>query len=542
MKVMIGVATAQASVLYIPAIIFKVDKYISINTDGALKRKWVGGLKQCIEDASIEYEQIDLKEHHEENYADLVSKLEEKLIIKTKNESTVSIENGNELIFNIGGGQKNHILALIEIARKLHKEYKVTVVYANASSGNIIQYNFGEDGYLKSLDRKKHPVLSNQISEKIESTLMLYGFEKIPKSEKDEELTLYDSHILSNQSNIETIQDLFHLKDFRAFRYQLNMESNEFSLSNKGDEDLDLMIYKNFHDVVKKKAKQLIEDAFESKFNSNQTSKSHLLKYSVVKDWLKNVPPIIGLKADKEPKDFLRAIKQATEISETEFREKLEPTLLFLEENKISFHIPEKGSLREYYKGIVNNGMKIKDAKYFENVIIQNVFDFMNSTDISEINQIYSNIKLKNKKISPNIENAEHDILIHTKNLALISLDAKSFSYSKKEFDSKIKNLKDAGGRTIRLEFVLPFEPMDVDDIMPDNIKSLPFDYKSKGMIFYAFAPEFEKTTRKDDFTLYKFKLNGSLVYSTHKPPMEERDFEHLKIPCFSKFLKKYIK
>ena len=154
---MIGFSTAQQSTNYIPYKLLQIDTFICLETGTAKRSGWTEGLANLLglkEDES-ESGQLYIKELYsvdrdsghpinESNWKkvhELAGWLKQ-LVDKRFHEDVV--------YFNIGGGQKNHALALWECFRMRFDDHKRSdiAVYTDPSTNVIEQYYFDEQGKL----------------------------------------------------------------------------------------------------------------------------------------------------------------------------------------------------------------------------------------------------------------------------------------------------------------------------------------------------------------------------------------------------------
>lgn len=430
MKLMIGVSTEQNTVNLIPAIQLKIDKLILVETSHAHQHNWSKGLLEVLKSRDIQVEIISLDKNQDNRIDFILDILYEEFC-----------DSKEQLIWNIGGGQKPHQIAIWQTFNEL-KRSEDFVCYSNPSTKKIEIWSFSDD----ELIYNEQDINVNISAEEI---FKVYGQKVLNKGEQ-----FYKKN---QRVSIKPVSDLFKFSEFRKYFFSLSG-----ILETKNSQSYTLEELKNIFDELKKNItlKNEIQKRDEQNINSNLDNYSLSIKNNTLdfaKMYLteKNKPKEITL----ENNDFINQLRS-----------------LKYYENKLLVNY-------ELIELLVNKKPK-KPSNYFEEIIVKRAKKLLESSDDKNfIFEAYANFE----SIS-----GEYDILLVTTWGTLIALDAKTFEVGKKDSDARLYNLTLSGGKYVDWIPVIPYDS-DCNAYMSDKLKKLPktlYDMKKR---FFVISDNYSK-------------------------------------------------
>ena len=135
-KTMVAVTTARNITNAIPAINSNIESITFINTPIGRKKKWGVGIKKVLQARGIAVNTPISLTHANEARIDLIIKEIEKNI------------SDEPIIWNLGGGQKAHQLAIWEVFRKRGNSHDIAV-YTNQSTKQNEWWQFNNNQPIK---------------------------------------------------------------------------------------------------------------------------------------------------------------------------------------------------------------------------------------------------------------------------------------------------------------------------------------------------------------------------------------------------------
>ncbi len=496
---MIAVTTAKNITNAIPAINSNIESITFIDTPMARAKKWGYGIQSVLQSRDILINpSISLTKDNEARID---------LIIKEIN-SNITDE---PIIWNLGGGQKAHQLAIWEVFRNRKNSLDIAV-YTNQSTKKNEWWQFKDD----ELKHQETPINATLTGIEI---LKTYGADKI-KAEKP-----IFSKIQKYYNTTKKITDCMDFPEFRQYTFGINErlglnENNKDSIkniiqNNSNNSNLDLarklltLMQKDDYSIMshdeklvflientilwfkqywKQKFKKIpgfqkelkiigsdflkdqIKDIINKRITNNQKSLSdpHELGYTI--------PTRINNMLIQALKDRDRSFSNIKDIV-TE-----DPLLKKLLMDKIP-DFKEKLSTGDMIFHHLSQSHKF--PLYFEEVLARRLIELLDKYENNSINEIYSNVTVfqDNKPI------AEFDLLIVTQDGNLISLDAKTFDLEKKDLDARLYNLQKLSGEYGRFIVALPYYTQDIENALyPQELVNLPYNLQEKNIPFFVIS------------------------------------------------------
>lgn len=455
MKMMIGISTEQNTVNLIPAIQLKIDKFLIIETSLAKKKNWSQGLIEVLENRNIKFELIELNKE-EDSRIDYISKtLYEKFL-----------NSNDEIIWNLGGGQKTQQIAIWQTFTKLNRE-KDSVCYSNPANKKIEKWSL-KDSELIYTDENMYVNIS------AEEIFKVYG-QKV-KNIGDK---FYEKNQRLNLNH--KVNDLFKYQEFREYFFSMTGVKQEEKKSHLYTvEELKDILYKLKKDIsLKEKLKEI-----SSKNTNNNVEQYTLSIKNHILDFISEIFDLeIQNKKNKEivikNPDFLKLLKDFKYYNNN----------LVLNYDLINLITLKKPQT---------------PANYFEEILVKRTKKILESYDEkSFVFQAYANFESTS---------GEYDILLVTHWGTLIALDAKTFDVDKKDSDARLYNLILSGGKYVNW---IPVIPYDVKSIkyMSNKLKSLPKTLKDIKRDFFVISDnEIDNYTTTIDTNSIEMKLFSKFI------------------------------
>jgi hypothetical protein len=428
---MVGIATAQNTVNTVPMIQLKIPRLQFVETDGAKKNGWVTAASRALMYKNIKVEDsISLNTKIESDPFEISSFL----ILQLAEEEAI--------LWNIGGGQKNHTLGLWE-AFKLRRNRRDQVCYSNTQS-RVIELWYWEENLIK------HHRIPLDYDDDLASYLAVYGFEI---KEGGEGTLLYQNGEVQNR------QEAFDWFQFQEFRYFL---THCFPKAKADDMYSLASIRKLLSD------KDLAENLYDSLVKVNpilNTDKKIMIGPNFIK------VNSIGY--------FLSYLKNKILIPESLESQEFTFTDRLLIERLANLGFPPKLKMNSQ---TVSEILGMASGFYFENILICQIQKILERGD-HLVKKVYSNVKIKSSD-----NEAEFDLLLLTSLGTLHVLDGKLDAFDKKDENSRKHVLAQAGGAFSSFQPVFSFYPEDVEagSLSPALVQKLK-DYsvsKSNFMVY----------------------------------------------------------
>jgi hypothetical protein len=441
---MIGISTAQNITNLIPAIQYKsVDSVILFETSTAKKAKWTDGLKNVLTNRKYKVDIITLDVSQKSDITQIQDFIFSKIKSFTKS-----------IIWNLGGGQKPHQIAIWEIfkSRSLNDKISDMICYTNQDDVGVLDtWKYDKD----ILTRTNEDIDVNLSAEEI---FNVFGF-----NIKNNNSPIFKD---GNIQSFKRIEDLFSFQDFREYLLKLPEEDNAAN-----DRSLSINLIKEILTKEKGKINELVLKSFVDLLNLLINSRSpDIQKFISNEDFQTNTfRQVFKIKMFL---DTLRKIIKdnlpysVVEITENELAEKL---------NSKEITVNQKLLLE-----ITNNEYN-KAAFYFEKIITQRIIDELEKIDIG-ITEVYANLVTeKNGQIV-----AEYDVLCVTKKGTIIAFDAKTYHFENKDIDARLYNLEKGSGFYRTFSAVFPFDWNDLEKEWMNPLIQLPDKLNKKRLNFYV--------------------------------------------------------
>ncbi|MFN8578247.1 MAG: DUF1887 family CARF protein [Candidatus Sericytochromatia bacterium] len=446
MKLMIGFSTEQNTVNLIPAVQLKANKFVIIETSKAEIDKWSNGLKTVLEERNIKVEKISLKKE-QDNRIDEIYNL---LIEKFKNSD-------EEIIWNIGGGQKTHQIAIWNTFKEINNPNHL-VCYSNPITKKI-------EIWTCELKYKEIDINVNLNADEIFTT---FGQKIDNKGTK-----IYEK---GKEKKTPKVNDLFRFKEFRQYFFSLS----GVSLEEKNSEIYTIQEIRNRLKSFVKDQDLIREISIKSKKNNGTNLENYSL--SVKNEILKFISNNFNT---NNPND------KEIELTDNEFINSLKELKYPHKNLKINYDLINL---------IVQRNRKTP-ANYFEEVLESRTKEILEKTDKTNyIFEAYSNFKTGDKKVE-----AEYDILLVTTRGTLIALDAKTFEVDKKDSDARYYNLTLAGGKYVDWIPVISYDSECIK-FMSKSLKDLPKTLNDAKKKFFVISDEHEDNYEHEIDT-FKIKM-----------------------------------
>lgn len=244
---MIGFATQQLQIIYIPFEKYACDYLLLIETPFAVEKRWSEGLKNLL--GEHKYVQLMLSPKQENDISEIGNAIDLKIGV-LKDIFPIS-----EIYFNIGGGQKIHTIALWESFKMQNNSTINTwAVYADQTSKKIEKWS------INNPKKAIHDELSLP-SLKLADMLCLYG-KKVILSEKytNDSVFMKEEHLAMWEDN-----------DFRKFVLSLR---NSKKLSDFSNEKYFVDILKEYGQGDQYGLGKFFEKLIQQKFHQMITASS----------------------------------------------------------------------------------------------------------------------------------------------------------------------------------------------------------------------------------------------------------------------------
>ncbi|WP_146948754.1 hypothetical protein [Cyclobacterium qasimii] len=446
-KTMIGVATAQNTVNTVPAIQLGIPNFQFIETEGAKKKGWVALAEKALSNKKIMVKpSIFLNTEIESDPFQICTYLPTK------------VDSNHPILWNIGGGQKNHILGLWETF-KLRKNYNDQVCYSNIQS-RVIELWSWED------DKIKHYQIPLDYEDELSNYLTVYGFEI---KEGGEGNLLYENGKIKNKQ--ETF-DWFQFQEFRYFVASIFEKKAQSMPQTFTLEEVKKKLNGNVDDLSEELFQILLKNNPQIKAENDIVHlQKNVLKFNILNLVLSFIKKKLLVNERFLPKEFTFS----------------DPALI---ENLEKIELP-----RTLKKTTENLGkiLGMSSGFYFENILISQIQKILEKGN-HIITKAYANVKIKSRE-----NEAEFDILLLTSLGTLHVLDGKLDAFDKKDENSRKHVLSQAGGAFSSFQPVFLFYPEDMtkDHISQSILQKLK-DYavsKSNFMIFNTTGNATERIT-----------------------------------------------
>lgn len=421
---MLGIATAQNTVNTVPAIQLGVQEFCFVETEGASNAGWVKNATIALENRKIRVlPSIKPKVGSDHD------------IVRLKNLLAKKIPNKQGVFFNLGGGMKQHSIAVWEVFQE-RKNPDDWACYSNPQAGTIDLWHW-KDG---EIVMDSTPL---DFDDELENLLKVFGFEI-----EDPGIKIFEAGKALWE---EEVVNFLQYQEFREYVYRCYGSAVS---ENKG-----------FHHL----------DEIKSMLNINKGNWSEDLKKTLVEKnklqfRLLNKKPFFSLDSFNSYfiPQILKFIKEKVLIPEkmaTGYFEFTNPELLNLLERK---KINSKLSLDTR---VLNEIFGVKIGDYFEKLVIKKVLKTLENPTHT-VKRAYANVKIKSKDAK-----AEFDIVLQTSHGTFYTLDAKTFEFDKKDENSRKLNVLKSGGVFSAFIPVYLFYPEDMEtdwygDSVPTKIKN----------------------------------------------------------------------
>ncbi len=459
--IMIGVSTGQNITNLIPAVQsgMKVHKFILLETSTAIAKKWSQGFSEVLEKRNTKIERISL-----EGIDSHISKIQKKLT-----DRFLTIQ--EPLIWNLGGGQKPQQIPIWELFKLRNEKMHMPDIlcYANQDDKGLLEIWEYKSGKLSTRSEK----ISVDLSVHEIFNAFGYGLKEVPQK-------IYDKNGIVN---FQLTPDLFTYQEFRQFLFKV---ASFYSQKREESYTID-----NIMDVVRINFTEF-EDAIQAVIEtSNFIDQSRAIRSKIL--------------GNKKRLGLLQC--KLRQISET-FRFKIHDKALKNELESIL-----SGSVEFMPNDIVSRlGLKKNSTgDYFEKILIDRVKHKLETTIGHNITEAYANlITEKDGQVV-----AEYDILCVTDKGTIIALDAKTFSFEKKDIDARLYNLEQGSGFYRSFSAIFPYNTNDFEEKWFEPIKNLPFDLTKRRLPFFVV----NDGNNSDFWVRYE---EGGMVCTYEKPESDQ--------------------
>jgi hypothetical protein len=435
-EIMVGISTRQNTTNVFPALQLGIMSMLFLETEFARKKDWSKGSIEVLKQRGLNKVESQPLSFGQDSRIDHIKKSLYKQLATYES-----------VVFNLGGGQKAQQIAVWEVF-KVRNNPLDAVCYANMDLKKIELWQQDKSYSLH------YQAIDFNSSLRISEILTIFG-----KEMKN------DYKVLNNpfQNELYELYNHISLKSFihglrKGKKRQLNQEADDKILKMLPDYFLNanrkwlVSVYERFQaesDSQEKRIKavdfmtlcyeKLKKTAFAdyySIFNLEQMSNSlgqRLLKLiEVNKEELYLSGLFSFLKNDLTKLDKALRKDLSEEIVTVEKANKL--PIGDFQVNDFAVKICGNSGLGFLFESVF--------LDWFENSGLQNLFV-----------EGLANVSVKGERIE-----AEHDLLLATKSATLISIDAKTGGFDKKDLDARIQNLANDSGDYARMAVVIPFD------------------------------------------------------------------------------------
>lgn len=473
--IMIGVSTGQNITNLIPAVQqgMKVTKFVLLETSTAISRKWSQGLLDVLKQREISVECISL-----EGIDSHISNIQTKLFDTFKDEK-------KPMIWNLGGGQKPQQIPIWEVFKMRNEVLNIPdiVCYANQDDTGILEIWEYQNGNITTRTEKISVDLS------AEEIFKVFGFDFLEQPQK-----IYDRKRVVNYPQTN---DLFIHQEFRQYLFEVAS-----FYSNKREEKFSIDDIKS---IVSRYSSE-----FESEiFNIIQSQNIHQKNVAI--------------------RSLLLGSNKKNGLLESKLRESSSDFSFKLQDEKLKILISQIISNNVEYMPndiVAKLGLsKNTTGDYFEKILIDRVKAKLESTTEHNVIEAYAN--LKTQKNGQAI--AEYDILCVTEKGTIIALDAKTFSFEKKDIDARLYNLEQGSGFYRTFSAIFPYDTADFEREWFKPIKNLPFDLSKRRLSFYV-------VNDSENCNFWIKQENDTIVKTFDKP--DKTEIGWLECKTWDNFLK----
>jgi len=426
---MICISTGQNITNLIPAVQYNITSLLLIESETAKNKSWSNGIIEVLLKRNVI---IKSPIYLSTKFNSDINKIKE--IIKS------SLPN-EPVIFNMGGGQKPHIIAMWELFKERKKDI---ACYADQDKKGILQiWEYKENELIST----RQDINVNLTAEEIFTT---FGFKVVPDFK-----LIYGKGI--NYRN-DTL-DLFREKEFRELLFNIpkvndDNSNNQFTLL-----ELD--------DFIKNKRLQLLND-IENKLIPKFHLNEHLFTNFLTDLNFKKIVYNTLIKTTLNT--LSQGLRNELPIIKVNLNN---PLLIELAGNTV---VPLNDSTFNRITGFY------KPAFYFEDICTKRMVTMLNNSN-HNITEAFANIKIEKE----NVIVAEYDILLVTNEGKIVAYDAKTFDFESKDIDARLYNLEKGSGFYRKFNAIIPFAVNDIqNNILPPVLLELPFKLMKKNIDFFV--------------------------------------------------------
>lgn len=423
-KLMIGVSTEQNTTNILPASQNQVNDFMFIETSYAYSQKWAEGVSSVMKRHKIKTHNSILLEKNEDSRIDLI-------ILKIK--AYLKTIDFQQIIWNIGGGQKAQQMALWQIFTDRSRAGLSDVAcYTNPVTEEIEYWEYKNE----MLAYRSEKVFSKFNAIEI---LEIFGFS-----------TNNTGVNIKNYTIDSKADKLWKNDEFRRFFYEVSILKEENSSTTIEKRDIFNYVKSNNKQLLSRINKTVLKLLPE---NLETFKKTFLIN---------NLIPQIVSELNKE---------MSNNLAEN-FGGAIAP---FVSDDPVFIESLLEGNTKNNFACTFESFKKItnyeKPANFFEAL----TFNFVKENySESKFADCLFNVYLFNSRQISTTSTAEYDVLFATRGGKLLALDAKTFSFPKKDADARLMNLTRAGGRYIQFIPIIPFSTIDWDkSFYPQTLKTL---------------------------------------------------------------------
>ncbi len=426
---MICISTGQNITNLIPAVQYKITSLLLIESETAKNKAWSNGIIDVLSKRNVT---IKSPIYLSNNYNSDINKIKELIKNRLPNEP---------VIFNMGGGQKPHIIAMWELFKERKKDI---ACYADQD----------KKGILKIWEYKENELISTSQNINVDLTaeeiFTTFGFKVVPDFK-----AIYGKGVYYQNE----ILDLFKEKEFRELLFNIP-KINEQNFNYKYTKlEIDRFIKAQRQSLLID-----IENNLIPKFQTNEHLFINFLTDDVFRKTVYNTLIKTALNT------ISKSLRDELPILEVNLQN---PTLIKFAGNNI---VPLNN---ETFKKI--SGYH-KPAFYFEDICTNRMVEMLNNSK-HNVTQAFANIKIE----KDNINVAEYDILLVTNEGKIVAYDAKTFDFESKDIDARLYNLEKGSGFYRKLNVIIPYNIKDIEsNILPVVLKNLPNKLKNKNIDFFV--------------------------------------------------------
>lgn len=472
---MIGVSTGQNITNLIPAVqkSMNIDTFVLLETSTAKAKHWSDGFLAVMEKRQIDTECISL-----EGIGSHISEIQKKLLVRFSSEK-------EPLVWNLGGGQKPQQIPIWEVFKYRNEVLHIAdiVCYANQDDTGLLEIWEYQNGNLTTRSEK----ISIDLS--AENIFNVFGYGVKGKPQK-----IYERNASINFSKT---QDLFVFQEFRQYLFEIA----DF-YSTKREDTFTIHAIKS---IMSKYSYEFDAEILKIIQSRNLSQKNVAIRSLIL--------------GSKNHKGLLEN-KLRESFSEFEFKlqdpdlKKLISQILAHDTEIIPDNIVAKLGLPKNTTG-----------DYFEKILIDRVKQKLESTTEHNVIEAYANLEIE--KDGQQI--AEYDILCVTEKGTIIALDAKTFSFEKKDIDARLYNLEQGSGFYRSFSAIFPYDMADFEKEWFKPIKNLPFNLSKRRLPFYI--------VNDTDNANFWIKQENDTILKTHQKP-EKSEVGWLECRTWENFLR----